>query len=122
MSLSSQMSIRGKSIQGKGKGTAAVWRRDLPYDVTPPTQYGYVENLSILQSTFQGQTLTTIGVYCPTAGREPEFRNYLAKLDSLIQQIRNKEGHLIIGGDWNMSQNNNTNKNQERRKLMQALI
>ena len=122
MSLSAQMSIRGKSIQGKGKGTAAVWRRDLPYDVTLPTQYGYVENLSILQSTFQGQTLTTIGVYCPTAGREPEFRNYLAKLDSLIQQIRNKEGHLIIGGDWNISQNNNTNKNQERRKIMQTLI
>ena len=87
-------------------GTMALWQTSLdPYVKTLATTSSAV--LPLLLSVPGLAISAHVGVYLPTAGKDPEFVSALSELESVVQSISEEYScPIYIRGDCNVNKNN----------------
>ena len=113
--FSHQMAIR-KAITKKATGTAVIINNTTSYQILPLDTKTFT-NVSASISKNKGETLVTIGLYCPTTGnkiKDNQFEDYLTKVEVFTREILDKHpsAHLIVVADWNINQ-----KSASKRRL-----
>ena len=86
-------------------GTMAMWKRGLDPYITVWTEHVSPSFLPLLFS-FPGSVLSIhVTIYLPTAGKEVEFIEVMAKLDNCIHDMTAKhpEAQIFIRGDANVN-------------------
>ena len=112
---SSQMAIR-KEIRRKATGNASITSSKTPYTTK---NILLKQNMSATVSSFKGERLYTLGLYCPTTGRDEDFETYLNAAEGIIDEQRKNHSntHIVICGDFNV---NTKNLSKHRKKRYEA--